>query len=189
MQGVVTDDKGAYVKAAIVKLIKIRDSNEESEPEAVTYAETDEEGRFLFQEINSDEKYFIEIYVDRSELNDKKDVGEADVSSEPATKMEVPEKEAESIKIDEPEKAEAPVNLGKQDAQDRADFDIDDPDTEDELEEEMIDFADGNGIIDHLKTNNMIDDKIRGSISICNLNYMIDLNLKEKSYLTKSNLW
>lgn len=165
MQGVVTDDKGAYVKAAIVKLIKIRDSNEEPELEAVTYAETDEEGRFLFEELNSDEKYFIEIYVDRSELNDKKDNEKTDVSSEPATMMEEPEKI------------------------DGADFEADDPNTDDELEEERTDFSDGNGIIDHLKTNNMIDDKIRGSISICNLNFMTDLNLKEKPYLTKSNLW
>lgn len=143
MQGVVTDDKGAYVKAAIVKLIKIRESDEESEPEAVTYAETDEEGRFVFQELNSDEKYFIEIYVDRSEL------------MEGSEKEEAPEKKMESINIEEPE----------------------------------LDFSDGNGIIDSLKTNNMIDDKIRGSISICNLNYMTDLNLKEKPYLMKSNLW
>lgn len=153
MHGVVTDDKGAYVKAAIVKLIKIQDSNEESEPEAVTYAETDEEGRFLFQELNSDEKYFIEIYV------------------EPEKNVE-PEKEVESIKIEEPESNN-----------------IENEVSDSEADEEMIDFADGNGIIDHLKTNNMIDDKIRGSISICNLNYMTDLNLNEKPYLTKSNLW
>jgi len=126
MQGVVTDDKGAYVKAAIVKLIKVRDSNEESEPEAVTYAETDEEGRFVFRELNSDEKYFIEICVDKkAELEEP---GEDDLSGD-------------------------------------------------------------NSIIDSLATNNMIDDTIRGSISICNLNYLSGLNLKDKPYLTKSNLW
>ena len=158
MQGVVTDDKGAYVKAAIVKLIKILDSNEESEPEAVTYAETDEEGRFIFQELNSDEKYIIEIYVDRSESSDKKD--------EEETKKEI-------VKIEEPESKYETEN------------DVSDS----EPDEEIDDFLDGNGIIDRLKTNNMIDDIVRGSISICNLNYIADLNLKEKPYLTKSNLW
>ena len=178
MQGVVTDDKGAYVKAAIVKLIKIRDSNEESEPEAVTYAETDEEGRFLFQELNSDEKYFIEIYVDRSDLNDKKANEEVDVSSEPATKMEKPEKEVE------PEKKMGSINIEDPESNNDTEYEVNDSE-----EDEETDFADGNGIIDRLKTNNVIDDKIRGSISICNLNYMTDLNLEEKSYLTKSNLW
>lgn len=158
MQGVVTDDKGAYVKAAIVKLIKILDSDEESEPEAVTYAETDEEGRFIFQELNSNEKYIIEIYVDRPESSDKKD--------EEETKKEF-------VKIEEPESNCETENEG----------------SDSELDEEINEFLDGNGIIDSLKTNNMIDDIVRGSISICNLNYMADLNLKEKPYLTKSNLW
>jgi len=93
--------------------------------------------------------------------------------------MEKPEKEAE------PEKKMESINIEDSESNNDTEYEVNDS----EADEEMTDFADGNGIIDRLKTNNIIDDIIKGSISICNLNYMTDLNLKEKSYLTKSNLW
>lgn len=71
MQGIVTDEKGGYVKAAIIKLIKKKDLTDEIEEGAVTYAETDEEGRFVIQELNPDEKYIIEIHVESPEPAEK----------------------------------------------------------------------------------------------------------------------
>jgi hypothetical protein len=64
MQGIVKDDKGAYVKSAIVRLLKIRDEVGESDEEAVTYAETDEDGKFVISDLGPDERYIIEIHIE-----------------------------------------------------------------------------------------------------------------------------
>ncbi|MDD3168011.1 MAG: carboxypeptidase-like regulatory domain-containing protein [Eubacteriales bacterium] len=73
MQGIVTDEKGTKVKAAIVVLTKVKDPDDESDTEVATYAETDEEGRFMIQDLNPDDKYLIEIHVEHSEIDIKKD--------------------------------------------------------------------------------------------------------------------
>ncbi|HVI40380.1 MAG TPA: hypothetical protein VM577_06945, partial [Anaerovoracaceae bacterium] len=77
MQGVVIDDKGVYVKAAIVKLFKTQDSEDESDSEAITYALTDDDGRFVIHYLNPDEKYAIEIHVDNSDSNAQSDEPES----------------------------------------------------------------------------------------------------------------
>jgi hypothetical protein len=64
MQGIVKDDKGAYVKSAIVRLLKISDTAGESGEEAVTYAETDEDGKFVISDLGPDERYIIEIHIE-----------------------------------------------------------------------------------------------------------------------------
>jgi len=63
MQGIVIDDNGAYVKAAIIKITKSNDPAGKPEAEAVTYAETDEEGVFEIGDIDPGAKYIIEIHV------------------------------------------------------------------------------------------------------------------------------
>lgn len=92
MKGVVTDENGEYVKAAVIKLFKIQDlsdeqdSDDDSETEAVTYAETDEEGRFVIRDLNPNEKYFIEIHVALPEKSGGKEapdpIDEADDAEE-----------------------------------------------------------------------------------------------------------
>lgn len=62
MLGVVTDQEGGYVKAAVIKMFKEQD--EDSELQAVTYAMTDENGRFAVQNLDPDEKYVIEVYLE-----------------------------------------------------------------------------------------------------------------------------
>ena len=64
MQGIVTDVEGRYVKAAIVKLYKAQDSSMDSEIEQITYALTDDEGNFMIQDMDPDEKYIIEVHLE-----------------------------------------------------------------------------------------------------------------------------
>lgn len=68
MQGIVKDDKGAYVKSAIVRLLKISDTASEAGEDAVTYAETDEDGKFVISDLGPDERYIIEIHVESPEI-------------------------------------------------------------------------------------------------------------------------
>lgn len=84
MRGIVTDEKGAYVKAAIVRLIIAKDSDDESGAVAVTYAETDEEGKFVIQELNPDEKYIIEVLVESADSGVDAKAAEAGLESEAA---------------------------------------------------------------------------------------------------------
>lgn len=78
MHGVLTEEEKAYVKAAIVKFIKVKaltDEQEvgeeaalETETETVTYAKTDDEGNFVIQDLDPNERYRIEIYVKPKEV-------------------------------------------------------------------------------------------------------------------------
>ncbi len=101
MQGIVTDEKGAYVKAVIVKLYREKAPTEETETEAVTYAETDEKGRFIIQDLNPDEKYMIEIYTEIPEPSREEE-------HEPDGKAEAPDGKAEDPdgKLEDPESDE-----------------------------------------------------------------------------------
>lgn len=109
MQGIVTDENGAYVKAAIVKLFKEGDLTGEAGTEAVTYAVTDERGRFVIQELNPDEKYMIEIHLESPrQAEAKAPEGEAAVADgcapEPTAQSEKEvEPAAQSEKEAEPE--------------------------------------------------------------------------------------
>lgn len=71
MQGIVTDEKGTKVKAAIVALLKVKGPDDESDAEIATYTETDEEGRFMIQDLNPDDKYYIEIHVEHAKIGEK----------------------------------------------------------------------------------------------------------------------
>jgi len=102
MQGVVTDSKGAYVKAAIVRLLKAGD--EGSGDVSVTYAETDEEGRFVIRDLDPDEKYIIEIDVKLPEpalknVEEAEDTKKPDEGTdEPAVAAAAEEQEASEVK-------------------------------------------------------------------------------------------
>lgn len=83
MQGIVTEENGDYVKAAIAAVFRETEASGETEEAAVTYIETDEKGRFLIQDLNPDDKYRIEIYVkkpDPEEMSEgiPKEAGSAD---------------------------------------------------------------------------------------------------------------
>lgn len=99
MQGIVKDDKGAYVKSAIVRLLKISDAVGESDEEAVTYAETDEDGKFVISDLGPNERYIIEIHIEIPEP--------AVVEAEPEP-VYVPEQDDESEFEDEPEPEDEP---------------------------------------------------------------------------------
>ena len=69
MQGVLINEKGGYVKAALVKVFKIKDLPEDSEDkeEEVTYTLTDESGRFVIRELDPEGNYTFEILTARTD--------------------------------------------------------------------------------------------------------------------------
>ena len=101
MQGHITDEKGEYVKAAIVRLYKkcgdAEGQESNGETSVITYAETDEEGRFLIRDLDPEEIYFIEIHIDHSdaestaEESDAAEEASAVMEEEPAAAGEEPE--------------------------------------------------------------------------------------------------
>ena len=199
MRGIVTDEKGAYVKAAIVTLFKEAESAGETEEEAVTYDETDEKGRFLIQDLNPDDKYIIEVYVRRPEPAEKP------VEPEPAEKPAVPEpaEKAETLpneNTEEPEPAaiayetEAAAAMTGKERNDGSNLQgsydaADDPG----FEEEPDGFSDENdktqntSVIDSLATGKYAGDTLSISISTRNMYDISDL--KEKAYMRRTNLW
>lgn len=188
MQGIVTDENGAYVKAAIVKLYKVKAADEESGAEAATYAETDEDGNFIIQDLNPDEKYIIEIHAEYPETDVKaaakelKPETEAEAKQEPAAVQEpdaVPEEELE------PE-TEPDVQQSYNDDELRLDLDYEEEVYADEYDEAMFlsDFAAGNP-----SGYQIIDDTITENISVKNLYISSGINLKDKPYLMRNNLW
>lgn len=183
MQGIVTDEKGAYVKAAIVALFRETETSGETEEGAVTYDETDEKGRFLIQELNPDDKYIIEVFVPRPEPAIK------------AAEVQWAEKEPEqTVKFDaeedyEPEPATAaePVWDNMTGSQDFFDV-LDELESgeEDELPD-VYDLLNEADIIDSLAMQKHSSKQGSYSISCKNLYDMS--GIKEKQYLTKINLW
>ncbi len=73
MQGIVVDEEGGTVKAAIVKLYKTQESSCDTEMETITYTSTDENGNFVIQDLDPDEKYVIEIHVEDLTAKKKED--------------------------------------------------------------------------------------------------------------------
>jgi phosphoenolpyruvate synthase/pyruvate phosphate dikinase len=67
MQGVVIDEKGRTIEAAIVKIIKAQKSEKGIEDETVTYTRTDENGRFHISDLGTNEEYIIEIHLEKPE--------------------------------------------------------------------------------------------------------------------------
>jgi len=67
MQGVVIDEKGGTIEAAIVKIIKAQKSEKGIADETVTYTRTDENGRFLISDLDTNEEYIIEIHLEKPE--------------------------------------------------------------------------------------------------------------------------
>lgn len=101
-----TDEKGAYVKAAIVRLLKAKDDGAGSV--TVTYAETDEEGRFVIQELAQNEKYIVEIRM--APESEVKEAATAETEAEPAEPALAAVPEAEP---DDGPEAEGPGEIGK----------------------------------------------------------------------------
>lgn len=97
MQGIVKDDKGAYVKSAIVRLLKISDAVGESGEEAVTYAETDEDGKFVIGDLGPDERYIIEVHIEIPEpalkIAEPEEIYEPEPEDEEEPEPEEPEEE------------------------------------------------------------------------------------------------
>ena len=170
MQGIVTDEKGAYVKAAIVRLIIAKDSEDGSGAVAVTYVETNEEGKFVIQDLNPDEKYIIEVLLESantgidSKAAEEKQTPEAvELKPEPAEPKPEAEPKPQTLEI----KAEP--------ASDEA--------------EEVEETEEADCIIDSPMLNNMIEETVRENISVNQLYSSMDSPLKNKPYLTKINLW
>ena len=177
MQGIVTDEKGTKVKAAIVVLLKVKESEDVSEAETATYIETDEEGRFMIQDLNPDDKYFIEIHVERSGAGilDRQIEKKEDPKPE---KHELKPKKPEVLeqKPKEPEKTEEPEELEELEDMEESDDEMGDP-----IEEKNI--------IDSLMWNQQIDETTSSNISVNNLYFTTDVELKDKLYLYRNNFW
>ncbi len=123
MQGFVTENKGAYVKAAIIKFTKISDMtdvqesgdeiNGDENKECVTYAETDEEGRFVIRNLNPEDRYVIEIFVEPKEaareIHESKEITEAELTEDNESE-ENPSDDNEPEENPEAELAAADVN-------------------------------------------------------------------------------
>lgn len=165
MQGFVKDEKGAYVKSAIVRLLKINDTAGESKEEAVTYAETDEEGRFVIGELNPEERYIIEVHIE---------------IPEPPVREAVPEPEDEPEVYDEPEPEDETEVFDEPEPEEET---VEEDETEPETERKLAD-----GIVDSLNFGSTIDETIKVNLCVNGL-YHIGFDPKDKPYLTKNNTW
>jgi len=67
MRGVIIDEKGGTIEAAIVKIIKAQKSEERNEEEEVTYGRADESGRFIIRDLDPEEEYIIEIHIEKQD--------------------------------------------------------------------------------------------------------------------------
>ena len=182
MQGVVTDEKGTKVKAAIVVLLKVKEPEDVTEAETATYIETDEEGRFIIQDINPDDKYFIEIHVERSEdgLQDR----EIETKEDP--KKEEPKKEEPELKPEDPYEPED--SKGLEDPEDKEKEETEDPE-EAGPDDEMGAPIEEKYIVDSLMWNQQIDETTSSNISVNNLYFTTDVELKDKLYFYRNNFW
>lgn len=183
MQGIVIDERDAYVKAAIVKLFKEKDSTDENEKQTVTYAETDEEGRFVIQELNPDEKYIIEIHVKSPKPAEA--TAEAKATAE-AEAVEEPEKnaDAEWKKLETSSEREAADGSDTQGFENVLDEESDEE--EDYYDDERFTVKETR-IIDSLAGVRRAEAPSSSNTTAKNL---YDMSfLKEKSYLKKNNLW
>lgn len=209
MQGIVTDENGAYVKAAIVKLFKEGDLAGETGAEAVTYAVTDERGRFVIQELNPDEKYMIEIHVESPRQAEAKDpekeaaapdgdasepIAQSEKEAEPEVQTEEkPEPEAQAEEKPEPTAVseKTPEPEAPKEANEPEELEMDFDEGED-LDDDFIDgpflFKD-TVIIDSLGAGRRATAAtFNTSVSIKDL-YENAEELKCKPYMTKNNLW
>lgn len=66
MQGVILNEKGEFVKAAIVNIKKARESEGGNEQDIYTYTRSDESGKFFIQDLDPAEEYIIEIHLEDS---------------------------------------------------------------------------------------------------------------------------
>lgn len=169
MQGIVKDDKGAYVKSAIVRLLKISDAVGESNEEAVTYAETDEEGRFVIGDLNPEDRYIIEVHIE---------------IPEPAVREAEPELYDETEPYDEPEPEDETELEDEPEPEDEIELE-DEPEPENERADERESAC---GIIDSLNFGSTIDETIKINLCVNGL-YNIGFDPKDKAYLTKNNTW
>lgn len=162
MQGIIRDDKGDYVKSAIVRLLKISDAVSDSDEEAVKYAETDEDGKFVISDLEQGERYIIEVHVE---------------VPEPEVVKAVPEPEPEIVKAEPEQELEQENELELEN----------EPDQEDDNDWES-DREFSSGLIDSLDFSGISNETFKMNLCINSL-YNIGFNPKDKSYLKKNNVW
>jgi hypothetical protein len=157
-------------------------SDLETDEEAVTYDETDENGRFLIQDLNPDDKYIIEVYVGRPAPNS----GEAEKEmASGAEDQELASGAAEPVWDN---------GTGIEDFEEFTDDPVFDEFSDDSYFDEesddmpgVIDSGSGTIIIDSLGTDHHSVDAWIQTVSTKNLYDMS--GLKEKPYLMRNNLW
>lgn len=187
MQGVINDEKGSYVNAAIIRLIKFQDhtdrEDQTDEAEAVTYAETDEKGRFVIQDLNPEEKYIIEILLEKSDSNpeaekdsdDKKELDEVKDSGEINDELfdlGINEENDDLIEETDDLTEEA---FDQNDAEDGLDF---------YEEDRLLEYD----IVDSLTNKKDYSSTVKDTVTIHNI-YKPVIDLNDKPYLMKNNLW
>lgn len=178
MQGIVTDENGAYVKAAIVKVYKFKDTDDEADSTAVTYAETNEEGDFIIRELDPDEKYMIEVHVGAPEPKAEAEP-ESKAGPEPEQKAGPEPEQKTETELKAENEPESQIAAAKAEDYEEDDYDADDP---------YIDLDDAPVMAVEAETGS-IDYTVTENISIGCCSYYQGFYLKDKPYLVKSNIW
>lgn len=159
MQGLVTEN-GRYVKAAIIKFYEIQDSDADNfDTETVTYAETDDEGRFVLLDLDPEASYRIEIFVERQENDSEKseDVSIHEDEVIPINAAEILETVEEILNPLSAVAVEKPPEESK--------------------------------IVDGIPSFSVANSTMSENIAVNNLYNYAGLNMKNKPYLKKINLW
>lgn len=173
MQGIVMDEERNYVKAAIVKMFKMQDLSDDSDTEAevVTYAMTDENGRFVIRDLDPDENYTIEIHVEEATGKITEVVSETEST-------DIKGAEGDTIKAD---------NLGGTD-------NFNETDNIDNEEEDFIDTDNVDEYEDFIQTDSTdVSIDFIQKEELTGISFTSDLRpeteLKEKLYTIKNYTW
>ena len=147
MQGIVKDGNGGYVEAAIVSFRRLTvntDPEDVSKDEAI-YAQTDDEGNFIIENLDPEGKYIIDVLVEKIKLEAENKMSEIQPQrpegkgTEPKTESETKTELKASPELKQEEKQEKELENEEEPGYEE------EPEYEDENEydEELkIEFAD-----------------------------------------------
>lgn len=76
IHGVVKDEKGRYIKNAVVKLMMVKDCDNHCSLIPITHAFTDECGQFIFGPLTPGRKYLIKVWANDIKICDTHNDGD-----------------------------------------------------------------------------------------------------------------
>lgn len=101
IHGVVKDEKGRYVKDAVVKLFRAKECDDHCALKPITHTFTDECGQFIFGPLVPGKKYVIKVWVNDVKIYKTEDEDSKDDWDEP--------EDDASAKCATPQKPKSPV--------------------------------------------------------------------------------